>query len=311
MKMSASRLAGGIALALALLLATPTASAGNGKNALANLPKDTAMVFAMNVDRVKKSPLFQDVVKLAKNNPDFAKGIDLLKAEASFDMTRDVKTVVLGAAADFEQSKKGVLLMEGKFNAKKFVSFAKKNAKSINIGKHRKVAYYTLDGEAEVAFLGKYIAVSPKGNMPNVIDVYKGKAASIKKNKLFMAKFADTNVSKDFWTVILLPDEVKKQMAPQLGGNSIDAMMAAIDVQKGLATDIRLAAATAAGATAIVTMIKMGLGMAANAPELKAMGLANVVSNIKVKQTKANVDLSIKLTPTELTKIKTMVQALL
>ena len=149
MKMSASRLAGGIALALALLLATPTASAGNGKNALANLPKDTAMVFAMNVDRVKKSPLFKDVVKLAKNNPDFAKGIDLLKAEASFDVTRDVKTLVVGLAADFEKSQKGVFLMEGKFDAKKFVRFAKKNAKSINIGTHRKILRENMADMAE------------------------------------------------------------------------------------------------------------------------------------------------------------------
>ncbi len=306
MKMSASRLAGASALVLTLVLSASAAMAGNGKAALGNLPKDTAIVVSIDVDRVKTSPMFQDLLNLSKKNPDFAKTLDMLKAEASFDPAKDVHTIVVGLASDFTKNDdSGIFFMEGKFAEAKFLALAKKaGATSISTEKHRGVKYYVLDGKHEIAFLGKLMAAAPSGKMKEVIDVYRGKKPSVKKNATFMAKMKDTDTSKDFWMVMLMPDEAKKEMSAQLGGNTVDAVMAAVDIQKGVAAKLRLAASSVDGAKALVNLIQVGLASAGGAQELKALGLDGVVSRIKVNQAKANVDIAMDMTPAELAKLK-------
>lgn len=305
------RLAGIVALGLALAATATVAHAGTGKSALGKLPKDTSMVFTMNVDRVKKSPLFQDVLKLVQMNQEVSAAIAALKAQTSFDITKDVSTVVVGLNSDFQTSEKVVLLVEGKFDASKFLSFAKSNATSVKELKHRRVSYYQMDGEACLAFLGDYLVVTPKGHITEVIDVHSGKAASVKTNKPFMQLLADADTSKDFWGVFLFPADVRKQFKTQTGGYDLEGASAAVDIQSGLATDLRLATTSLAAATALASLVKIGVAAASSDPQAKAIGLGAALSRMTVTQSKANVDIGFSLTPAELATIRAMLKTFL
>jgi hypothetical protein len=291
-----------------LAVATAPAEAGNGKAALAKLPKETSMVLTVNVDRAKKSSLFADAMKLAKQNPDMAKGIDLLKAQASFDVSRDVRTLVVGFDKDFDKTEKAVVLVEGKFNPKKFVKFAKASANKVVDLAHRGIKYYEINGESDMALIKGYMVVTPKGHMKHVIDVHKGKAPGVTRNAEFMKMYKGADTSKDLWFVGVLPQSVRSQAKGMLGGNTVDGLTASVDIRKGLSTSVKLAASSSAGAQQLAGLMQMGLMQGAGDPSLKALGLADAVKKVKIKANAKNVDIDFSLTNAELQKIKNLLK---
>jgi len=311
MRHAPTRLAGIAALVLAVALTATVAHAGTGKSALGKLPKDTSMAFTMNVDRVKKSPLYQDVLKLLQMNQEVAAALDLLKAQTSFDITKHVHTVVVGLPADFQTSEKVILIVEGKFDAAKFLAFAKSKATTVKEHKYRRVTYYTVDGEAGMAFLGNFLVITPKGGITEVLDVHTGKSPSVKANKAFMQLYDDADTSKDFWGVFLFPPDVRKQFKTQTGGYDLEGASIAVDIQSGLATDLRLATTSIAAATALASLVKIGVAAASSDPQAQAIGLGAALSRMQVSQSKANVNIGFSLTPAELATIRAMIKSLL
>jgi hypothetical protein len=311
MNKAPTRLAGIAALVLAVATSVTAAHAGTGKSALGKLPKDTSMVLTMNVDRVKKSPLFQDVLKLVQMNQEVSAALALLKAQTSFDITKDVHTVVVGLHSDFQTTEKVAIVVEGKFDAAKLLAFAKSTSSSVKEHKHRRVTYYSVDGDMCLAFLGGYLVAAPKSHITAVIDVHSGKAPSVKANKPFMQLYADADTSKDFWAVFLFPPDVRKQFKTQTGGYDLEGAAAAVDIQNGLATDLHLATTSLAAATALTSLVKIGVAAASSDPQAKAIGLGAALSRMTVSQSKANVDIGFSLTPAELATIRAMIKSFL
>jgi hypothetical protein len=233
--------------------------------------------------------------------------MDMLKAQASFDVTRDVKTITIGLDSDFQSSEKGVVLVEGKFDQKKLLKFAQASGAKATAGKHMGVSFYTIE-EAEIAVIKGYMVVAPKGGMKSIIEVHKGKAPNVKANGEFMKMYKGADTSKDFWMVAVLPKNLRTQLGSQLGGNGFDSMTASVDVKKGLITKLRLATATAAAAQSIAGLMKAGIAQSAGDPSLKALGLAGALQNVTVAATANNVDVGITLSDAELTKIKNLVK---
>jgi hypothetical protein len=122
-----------------------------------------------------------------------------------------------------------------------------------------------------------------------------------------MFKAADT--SKDFWMVAILPKNIRQQLGSQLGGNGFDSIVASVDVKKGMVTQLRLVTATAAAAQSIAGLMKAGIAQSANDPSLKALGLGAVLQNVSVASSANNVDVGIKLSDAELTKIKNLLKS--
>ncbi|HUH00361.1 MAG TPA: hypothetical protein VML75_00120 [Kofleriaceae bacterium] len=311
MNIATKRLAGVAAVvsaaALGLTLAPSAAAAGNGTAVLSSLPKDTGWVMNINVDRAKGSPLFKEALAMARKSPELAAAMDMLKAQASFDVTKDVKTITIGLDADFQTNEKGVVLVEGSFDAKKLLAFAKASGTKAVAGKHMGVSFYTIE-EAEIAVIKGVMVVAPKGGMKSIIEVHKGKAPNVKANGEFMKMLKSADTSKDFWMVAILPKSLRTQLGAQLGGNGFDSMTASVDVKKGLITKLRLATATAAAAQSIANLMKMGIAQSAGDPSLKALGLAGVLQNVTVSATANNVDVGVTLSDAELSKIKNLIK---
>jgi hypothetical protein len=311
MNIVSKRLAGVAAVvgaaALGLTLVPNVAAAGNGASVLSSLPKDTGWVMNINVDRVKGSPLFKEALAMAKKNPELAAAMDMMKAQGGFDPTRDVKTITIGLESDFQTNQKGVVMVEGKFSGKMLLNMAKASGAKAVAGSHLGIAYYTIE-EAELAVFKGYLAVAPKGGMKTVIEVHKGKAPSVKSNGEFMKMYKGADKSKDFWMVAILPKNLRQQLGSQLGGHSMDSFTASIDVKKGMVTQLRLATATSAAAQSIAGLMKAGIAQSAGDPSINALGLGAVLKNVTVSSSANNVDVGIKLSDAELTKIKNLVK---
>jgi len=302
------RLAGAVAFAISLATAHAAAVAGDGKAALDRVPQDYGVVMSINVDRAKGSVMFKDAMAIASKNPDFQSKIDMLKAQAGFDVTRDVKTIIIGvntdAAATGGGDQKAVILVEGKFDLPKIMKFAKTQAagKAITEQAYAGVKYYAVE-DAEVAVIAPYMVVTPKGHMKNVIDVAKGKAASVKKNAGFMKMLGTTDTSKDFWAVFMVPAMQAKMIAAQLG-HGIDAVGASLDVAKGLNGKVAVATQDPAAAQAIAGIIKAQLPQIQ--PMAQGMGLGDAFKRLVIASDKNMVTVAFDLTVAELTTIKNM-----
>ncbi len=302
MKRISAHVVGAAVLVAGLVLAQP-AQAGNGRSALARLPADTAMVLTINVDRAKGSGMFKDVLAMAKKNADTAKGLDLLKAQAQFDVAKDLKTVVIGFDKDFQTNEHAVLVVEGNFDAKKIMAFAKTTAK-VASAKHRGVSYYKVDNDAEVMFGKGYMIMTKGGHMDRVIDTQKSRK-SITSNKAFMRHYKGADTGKDFWFVGLVPASAKNQMM----GMNLDAIVASVNIAKGLVAKIRLAAADAATAQSMATMMQAGLAQGSSDATIKSLGLGDAIKKVTIKANAANVNVGVNLNDAELAKIKGLLKS--
>jgi len=179
--------------------------------------------------------------------------------------------------------------------------------------KHRKTTYYVIDGELSLAFMGDYLVFAPgdAAYLVEVIDVKAGKASSLKTNRTFSKLLGNADTSRDFWGVFTFPPDVRKQFKTQTGGYDLEGASVAMDIQNGLVTDLRLATTSTAAATALASLVKVGISAASGDPQAKAFGLGAALSRMKVSQSKLNVDIGFDLTSAELATLRTMLKAFL
>ena len=307
----AHRLAGATAFAVALATASATAFAGDGRAALDRVPKDYGVVLSINVDRAKGSALFKEAWTMAAKNPEMQKNLDMLKAQANFEFTRDVKTLTIGLNGNNagNADPQMVLLVEGKFDVKKIGAFAKTQGKTVADANYAGVNYITID-DGEMAVMGNYMVVTQKGGMKAAIDVNKGKAQSLKANPAFMKMLGATDLTKDFWAVVLLPAQAATALKAQFG-HGVDGFGATVDVAKGLKSKVAVTTASDAAAKALADQIKPLLAMAAKSPEVQAMGLAAAVGRVNISTNKTMLNVAFDLTDAELTTLKNMLKMFL
>jgi hypothetical protein len=307
----AHRFAGAAAFAVALATASATAFAGDGRAALDRVPKDYSMVLSINVDRAKGSQLYKDAFAMAAKNPETRKTLDLLKAQASFDFSRDVKTLVFGINGNQPQAAgsdpKMVVLVEGKFDMTKIGGFAKGQGKKVTEATHQGVKYWTVD-DGEMALMAPYMAITPKGAMTAVIDVFKARADSVKKNAAFMKMLGSTDTSKDLWGVFLIPQQAAGMIKAQFG-HGVDAAGMSVDIKAGMKSKVQVSTASDASAKALADMAKPILATASTSPEVQAMGLGAAVKRVTISTNKNLLNVAFDLTDAELKSLKGMLGA--
>jgi hypothetical protein len=303
----AHRLAGATAFAVAVAAVLGTASApafaGDGRAALDRVPKDYGVVLSINVDRAKGSALFKEAWTMAAKNPEMQKNLDMLKAQANFEFTRDVKTLTIGINGNSAANggdPQMVLLVEGKFDVKKIGAFAKTQGKTVADANYAGVNYITID-DGEMAVMGNYMVVTQKGGMKAAIDVNKGKAQSLKANAAFMKMLGATDVAKDLWAVVLIPAQHQPTIKASLG-QGIEGFGASVDVAKGLKSKVQVQTASDAAAKALADLIKSQLPQLASTAQ--GMGLGGALQRLTVTNNKSIMAIAFDLTVQELGIIK-------
>jgi hypothetical protein len=309
MKLTLTRLLAALALVTAASLPGAPALADDGKAALRLMPEDTAMVLTANVDRIKKSPLAQKMLKTAMQRGDVGKTLGELRAKAGVDIERDVRTLSMGMPGDFEKSERFWMIAEGRFDKTKIIAAAKKEG-SFKRMKHQGVDYARVDKDTEIAFLGRYLVVTTKGVMPAIIEAHRGKARTAAQNPALMALIKKGDTSRDMWGAFVIPSELRKQIAKETQGHSIDAVMATLDIRTGVAVKLHMDTSSSTAASAIATMIRAGRDQIAKQPELGAMGLGSALKSMQVETRDARLDLNLDISAADLEKLGRLLPAL-
>lgn len=304
------RLLGALALVATLSLPCAPALAGNGKAALRLMPEDTALVLTGNLDRIKKSPLAQKIFKAAMQRGDAGKTLDELRAKAGLDIERDIRTVSMGMPGDFEKSERFWMIAEGRFDKARITAVASKEATSFKRMKHRGVGYAQVDGDTEIAFLGRYLVVTTKGVMPAIIDAHRRKARTAAHNAGLMALIKQGDTSKDMWAAFVIPTELRQQIAKETQGHSIDAVMASVDIRTGVAVKLHMDTSSSTAASAIATMVRAGRDQIAKQPEMAAVGLGSAIKSMSIDASDARLAMSLDISAADLEKLGQFLPAL-
>lgn len=302
---SRSRLVGA-ALAAALLLASPIAHAGDGKSSLQLLPYDTSAIASVNIDRIKTSAVWTDVVKLLTSSSDLAGGLALMEKQAGFDIDKHLDTVIIGMPDGFDKSDDMIIIAEGTFDQAKLTKLA------IDTGgteiEHKGVKYISGPDSHALILPGK-IVITDAGLMPRVIDVHLAKAKSVLANPAIMQLISSGDTSLDGWGAMVVPASIRANLSQSLGGSSIDGVMASVDLQNGLAMRMLLTTPSKSDATTLSTTINGAISQLKADRTFQQLGLSAALDSIAVTQAKSTLELSFVVTATELTILRGLLGA--
>lgn len=308
--MNRTHLRTGIAtLSAALVLSlAPRAHAGDGVKAATLLPADTDVVLGINIKRLRKSAAFDDIIKMARERPDYQKGFGELK-KAGINIERDLDTVLLGVryGANGSDPDGVVLVAEGRFHPKRLIRVLRKKNSDMKTLRHAGVSYYTLDADGSLAILGRRVILAENDRMRDVIDLFKGRGKSLATSTRFKGILSRTDTGRDLWFTAEMPKNQKGGFGVPMA-EQLESFSGSLDLRRGLGIRFRIATKDATTARTIVSQFEMLKGMAASEPQVQQMGLDTVLQKSKVIADEADVAFSVDLTADEAKKLKGLVE---
>lgn len=294
-------------VALLSLTLLPAAHAGNGLGAATLLPSDTTMVLNVNFKRLRKSPVYSDIIAAAQARDDYKKGAADLK-KAGIDLEKDVDTLVIGARANSAGGGDGVVLVaEGRFNARRLLRVLRKKNPDMKKRRHAGVSYYELEKEGSIAILGRRVIIAENARMSSVIDLHKGKGKAVTRRRAFKKLSSKIDKAKDVWFVAEVPKN-KGAGFGMPGAEKIEAVSGSLDLRSGLGIRLRVTSENNENAEQLSAMVKMGLGMASSNPTAKQMGLDVVAAKMVVITDERDTVMKVDLTRAEAAKLKSAVE---
>lgn len=304
------RLLGACGLIAFISLPGAPAWAGDGLASLRMVPEDATLVITINVARAKQSATARSALKSVLDQGQVKDSLADLRANAGFDIERDLDTVVVAMPQDFARSERYVVVLEGRFDQRRFTALFKEKSTSFVRKKHRGVTYAVMDGDSEMAFLGKSLVLTPKGAMSRIIDVHKDKARSATHSARLMDLIKGGDTSRDAWLAFVLPDDLRTQIATEAGGHSVHALVASVDLQSSLRVAMAVTTSSESAAHAIATLARTSRDQAAQDPALVGLGLDIAVKGMTVKSRGPMVELGIHLTEADLHKLEFLLAAM-
>jgi hypothetical protein len=297
-----------IAAAVAALLAlAPIAHAGDGLAAAKLLPADSTMVLNINFKRLRRSPVYKDILAAAEGREGYKKGAADLK-KAGIDIEKDVDTLVLGAKTGAGGQGDGfVVVVEGRFSASRLLKVLRTKNADMKTRKHAGVSYYELKEEGSIAILGKRVVLAENTRMPSVIDLFKGKGSAITDERSFKRLTAKIDRAKDIWFVGEVPKN-KGAGFGMPGAENIEAVSGSLDLRAGLGVRLRITSSDNSSASQLSAMINMGKGLAAGDKTAQSMGLDVVAQKMVVITDERDTIMKVDLTRAEAAKLKSLVE---
>lgn len=306
-----AHLGGAMALVALMSLASAPAHAGNGKDALKLMPADTALVLSVNSRSLGKSKMAKDAFATLSQSGDVSSMQTKLLKDAGVDITKDIDTAVIGIAGNVEKSERVVMVIEGRFDQVKLVKFFKSEGKSFAKKQHGAMTYYVVDDDNEFAFLGNYFVATPKGGITDVLDRHLGQGKSAQKNRALMRLIKNSHTKKQIWMAMVMTPSMRKEIAAEAGGHSINTAIVGINMGKNLDMSMRLGASDGKAASAMAAALRAKVAEMAKEPSMSLVGLTDTFKNMTVKSTGKNVDASLSVSGNSVQQILGILQGML
>ena len=300
-----------VATALVLPMFAASASADDGKAALKFVPKDTMMVISIDVNSLKKTSIFKEMMTAIMQDADAKKNLKMFKEATGFDPEKDLESIVIALPPDVEKTENFLFIAKGKVDEKKFISFAKDQGGKIAEGKAAGQAYYEIDSEAAVAFVGDHIVMGPKVALEASLNTKKGNDKAVTDNSDMSGLIGAVDTKANIWMAVILPDDIRKELAKQdpNAGDITDAH-ASVDLGSGLKLRLTLGTGASGTADSIVKLAQEGLKSVKSDPNIGAMGLDPVFTGLSVAAAGKKVNVSLDLSQADFDRIVEMVKAM-
>lgn len=281
-----------ISLAAVLLAAAApaTAAASDGRAALDLVPDWAGSIVVLNAEHMRRSSLFDDLMTVVEKSSAMRADARLLR-DAGFDLRRDLRTVVL--ASQPEDPGNALLLVEGRIDVRKLMSRAVERGGARRT--HRGVSWVEVSrGKLSIAELAGYLVIAPSPrHLKAVVDVQRGGRRSARENRKLMALVDRTGSGGDLWMVLGIAP--RKRDGDDQALADLETVTASLDAASGLHMQVRLYAASAAGAAEVASYLGQLSEQSVDHPEV-----AGFFAKLTVKRSGARVDASMKLTASEM-----------
>lgn len=202
------------------------------------IPSETNILFYINFENLKKSPLGEELSKeLELRIKEEGEDYDYLEfvEETGLDIKRDIYELWLAIAASEDSEEDGGILVSGKFNRDNIIDYLKREKRhEFQESSYKNFKIYALDhhNDAGMFFLNEEtLAIGKDHWLRTIIDQSISRESSIL-NNLAMTELMDKVQNKDqFWGVMNLKgltrkwaDEIRKRGSGFKGTQSLENM---------------------------------------------------------------------------------------
>lgn len=293
----------------AMLAVGTTAQAGDGADTVKMIPGAAMVVAHVNMERLRGSPLFQDLWKqmMGKN----AKDMEQMKAKFGVDLEKDVNGLTLYVPADVDKSQVFAVILDGNFSEDKIVAGIKAEDPKLTTAEHAGQKYYAGGKDGSIAFIGKQLVLAHPTALKAVIDAKAGKG-KLDGNKALNALVGKANKGGDIWFAAALTGtaakEASKGLAKEIPGAEIKTLSGSLDIAKGLGLKLLVGTNSADTAGKIVAELQKGLEEAKKQPGPGAM-FGSLLSGLKIGAAGDAVDIDLQMTDQQVAMVKGMLGA--
>jgi hypothetical protein len=283
-------------------------------DALTLLPRESSIVFSLNLARLRGSKLWANVTEV-RNDPSTKKDYDEFVQKTGLDPLAQINRVVGGVPTDTLESKEAAIIVQGTFDEGKIVSYAKEKQKAnpqkpeLKIENYGGRSIYGTGDEMQMAFLdSRTMVFAGKSWMHKVIDLCAGKGDSVSKNDGIQALVKKAKTDAALWGV----GQVPAGKAPLPTGGEIRSIAANFDFASGLNADVFAEAPNADDAKKLTEEMQRQFGQVKQNPMLAATGIGPLIEGAKLSTEGSSLHVAVALNPQQLedvaNRLKGMIQ---
>ncbi|MEM1031266.1 MAG: hypothetical protein AAF928_05065 [Myxococcota bacterium] len=293
-----------LAVLLAPTVAPTPASAANLTAALAYVPRQAIAVGTVDVDRLRRVPLFKaQLDDLFLQVPDAKRERDALQKATGFDPVRDLHGVVGALGPNFERDDSDfVAIAQARINEKRLVAYLKTKGADVREVRGRSGRHYLLDEGLALAFRGPLVLA---GGKDMVLSALTRKGADPKLKKL-LSPF----VLKDLAFAALVPERLRRDARREMAElGALENVRGGIDLQRGLDLDVRAGFTDPTSARAVGRTANMFLDRLRQ--ETSGGGFGKFARKLRVQTTGVDLRATLQLSRAEVEELVGLLEALM
>ena len=274
-----------------------TSGTSAAKDDLHMIPKETDVVFMVNVKQARKSPLWDKFVEKFNQDAKAKADYDEVVKKCQLDPLKQLDSLFVAVPSNVTDSKDFAVILRGSFAPEKFVTcmqtVAKDKGEPVSESDHNGHKIYGVGKQSSfITAIGKKGVVLASGDwVKRAIDLDAGKGENATKNGPLVDMIKRTKTSDSLWWAGMVPAQVSERLGsnPQLQPvRSLRSVSGSIEIVKGLDLHAVLDLGSDGEAAQLKDKATEQLTGLRNLPALKMIGMVGFLDTVKVSSQKSS-----------------------
>lgn len=274
-----------------------TSGTSAAKDDLHMVPKETDVVFMVNVKQARKSPLWDKFIEKFNQDAKAKANYEELVKNCQIDPLKQIDSLFVAVPSNVSDSKEFALILRGGFAPEKFVSclhtVAKEKNEPVTETDYSGHKIYSIGTQSSymTAMGKKGVVLAGADWVKRAIELDAGKGENATKNAALGDIIKRTRTSDSLWWAGLVPAQMSEKLGsnPQLGPvRSLRSVSGSVEIAKGLEMHAYLDLGSDGDATQLRDKAIEQLAGLRNLPMLKMMGMVAFLDTVKVSSQKSS-----------------------